>query len=125
MRSLKVPSKCLERVATLVAIADMMHDSSVFTHAGGLQNIEEADRYYSKLEDFDNKLHIGSYYLNRYHFEAMIRHYIYCAQQGQMKISFKDLLRMIAEGKMAQYEERVREYYNLMVSGTICQIRLL
>ena len=33
-----------------------------------------------------------------------------------MKISFKDLLRMIAEGKMAQYEERVREYYNLMVS---------
>jgi ribonucleoside-diphosphate reductase alpha chain len=46
----------------------------------------------------------------------MIRHYIYCAQQGQMKISFKDLLRMIAEGKMAQYEERVREYYNLMVS---------
>ncbi|MCY1156936.1 MAG: nrdZ, partial [Nitrososphaera sp.] len=111
------PKQMFERVATLVAIADMMHDSSVFTHAGGYtQNIEEADRYYSKLEDFDNKLHIGSFYLNRYHFEAMIRHYIYCAQQGQMKISFKDLLRMIAEGKMAQYEERVKEYYNLMVS---------
>ncbi|HJU34737.1 MAG TPA: ribonucleotide reductase N-terminal alpha domain-containing protein, partial [Nitrososphaera sp.] len=111
------PKQMFERVATLVAIADVMHDSSIFTPAGGYaQNIEAADRYYSKLEDFDNKLHIGSYYLNRYHFEAMIRHYIYCAQQGQMKISFKDLLRMIAEGKMAQYEERVREYYNLMVS---------
>ncbi|MCY1155409.1 MAG: nrdZ, partial [Nitrososphaera sp.] len=111
------PKQMFERVATLVAIADMMHDSSVFTHAGGYtQNIEEADRYYGKLGDFDNKLHIGSFYLNRYHFEAMIRHYIYCAQQGQMKISFKDLLRMIAEGKMAQYEERVKEYYNLMVS---------
>src|SRR5215218_3865285 len=111
------PKQMFERVATLVAIADVMHDSSIFTPAGGYtQNIEEADRYYGKLEDFDNKLHIGSHYLNRYHFEAMIRHYIYCAQQGQMKISFKDLLRMIAEGKMAQYEERVREYYNLMVS---------
>src|ERR687889_898859 len=111
------PKQMFERVATLVAIADVMHDSSIFTPAGGYtQNIEEADRYYGKLEDFDNKLHIGSYYLNRYHFEAMIRHYIYCAQEGQMKISFKDLLRMIAEGKMAQYEERVREYYNLMVS---------
>src|ERR671914_446190 len=111
------PKQMFERVATLVAIADVMHDSSIFTHAGGYtQNIEEADRYYSKLEDFDNKLHIGSYYLNRYHFEAIIRHYIYCAQQGQMKVSFKDLLRMIAEGKMAHYEERVREYYNLMVS---------
>src|ERR687889_21522 len=111
------PKQMFERVATLVAIADVMHDSSIFTPAGGhTQSIEEANRYYGKLEDFDNKLHIGNYYLNRYHFEAMIRHYIYCAQQGQMKISFKDLLRMIAEGKMAQYEERVREYYNLMVS---------
>jgi ribonucleoside-diphosphate reductase alpha chain len=111
------PKQMFERVATLVAIADVMHDSSIFAPAGGYaQNTEEADRYYGKLEDFDNKLHIGSYYLNRYHFEAMIRHYIYCAQQGQMKISFKDLLRMIAEGKMAQYEERIREYYNLMVS---------
>src|SRR5919206_5091902 len=111
------PKQMFERVATLVAIADVMHDSSIFAPAGGYaQNTEEADRYYGKLEDFDNKLHIGSYYLNRYHFEAMIRHYIYCAHQGQMKISFKDLLRMIAEGKMAHYEERVREYYNLMVS---------
>src|ERR671910_649848 len=114
---LEGPKQMFERVATLVAIADVMHDSSIFAHAGGYtQNIEEANRYYGKLEDFDNKLHIGSYYLNRYHFEAMIRHYIYCAQQGQMKISFKDLLRMIAEGKMAQYEDRIREYYNLMVS---------
>ena len=111
------PKQLFERVATLVAIADVMHDASIFTPAGDYaQNIEEADRYYSKLEDFDNKLHIGSYYLNRYHFEAIIRHYIYCAQQGQMKVSFKELLRMIAEGKMARYEERVREYYNLMVS---------
>src|ERR687893_3266786 len=111
------PKQMFERVATLVAIADVMHDSSIFTPAGGYtQNIEEANRYYGKLEDFDNKLHIGSYYLNRYHFEAMIRHYIYCAQQGQMKISFKDLLRTIAEGKMAHYEDRIREYYNLMVS---------
>jgi ribonucleoside-diphosphate reductase alpha chain len=33
-----------------------------------------------------------------------------------MKVSFKELLRMIAEGKMIQYEERIQEYYNLMVS---------
>jgi ribonucleoside-diphosphate reductase alpha chain len=111
------PKQMFERVATLVAIADVMHDPAVFAVAGGYsQNIEEADRYYRKLDDFDNKLHIGSYYVNKYHFEAIIRHYIYCAQQGQMKISFKDLLRMIAEGKMAQYEERIREYYHLMVS---------
>ena len=48
-----------ERVATLVAIADMMHDSSVFTHAGGLHRTLRG-RSLLKLEDFDNKLHIGS-----------------------------------------------------------------
>jgi len=111
------PKQMFERVATLVAIADVMHDPAVFNLAGGqTQSIEDADRYYKKLDDFDNKLHIGAYYLNKYHFEAMIRHYIYCAQAGQMKISFKELLRLVAEGKMAQYEERIIEYYNLMIS---------
>src|SRR3989442_5778439 len=111
------PKQMFERVATLVAVADVLHDPAIFNLAGGhTQNIEEAERYYDKLDDFDNKLHLGDYYLNRYHFEAMIRHYIYCAQHGQMKISFKEVLRMIAENKMEQYEERIWEYYNLMVS---------
>src|ERR671924_1027432 len=111
------PKQMFERVATLVAIADVMHDPAVFNLAGGhTQDIAEAERYYAKLGDFDNKLHIGEYYLNKYHFEAMIRHYVYCAKQGQMKVGFKELLRMIVEGKIAQYEERIREYYNLMVS---------
>ena len=111
------PKQMFERVATLVAVADLLHDPAVFNLAGGnTQSVEEAERYFTKLDDFDNKLHLGGYYLNKYHFEAMIRHYIYCAQHGQMKVSFKDLLRMLAEGKLAQYEERIYEYYNLMVS---------
>jgi len=111
------PKQMFERVATLVAIADIMQDPAVFNLAGGhTQSIEEAERYYAKLDDFDNKLHLGQYYLNKYHFEAVIRHYVYCAKQGQMKISFKELLRLVAEGKMEHYEDRVGEYYNLMVS---------
>ena len=111
------PKQMFERVATLVAIADVMHDTAVFNLAGGhTQSIEEAKRYYAKLDDFDNKLRLGGHYLNKYHFEAVIRHYVYCAKQGQMKLSFKELLRLIAEGKMAQYEDRVTEYYNIMVS---------
>ena len=43
-----------ERVAILVAIPDMMHDSRVFTLAGRcIQNIEEAEKYYAKIDDFD------------------------------------------------------------------------
>src|SRR5919202_1896571 len=111
------PKQMFERVAITVAIADVLHDPAVFNLSGShTQSIEEAERYYAKLDDFAYKLKIGEYYLNKYHFEALIRHYIYCTKQGQMKVSFKDLLRMMAEGKMVQYEERVKEYYNLMVS---------
>src|ERR671936_2412692 len=94
------PKLMFERVAILVAIPDLMHDSRLFNLAGGyIQNIEEAEKYYDKIDDFDLKLKVGNYYLNRYHFESLIRHYIYLVKSGQMKVGFKELLRFIAEGK--------------------------
>jgi ribonucleoside-diphosphate reductase alpha chain len=111
------PKIMLERVAILVAIADIIHDSQVFNLDGGyIQNIEEAEKYYSKIDDFDLKLKIGEYYLNKFHFESLVRHYIYLAKSGQMKTSFKELLRLVAKGRLAVYEERIKEYYDLMVS---------
>src|SRR4030095_15112066 len=86
------PKLMFERVAVLVSIPDMLHDTRVFSTAGGVsQNIEEARKYYSKIDDFDMNVKLGDYYLNRYHFEAMIRHFIYLAELGHMKVSFKEL----------------------------------
>ena len=111
------PKSMFERVAVLVTIPDMLHDTRIFSLAEGIsQNIQEAEKYYSKIDDFDMKLKIGDYYLNKYHFEAMIRHYVYLAKGGHMKVSFKELLRIIAEGSMSAFSERIIEYYNLMVS---------
>ena len=111
------PKQMFERVAILVAIPDVMHDSNLFDAVDGYtQSIEEAERYYMKINDFDLKLKIGNYYLNKYHFESLIRHYIYLASQKHMKVSFKELLKLIAEGKLAQYDENIREYYDLMIS---------
>jgi ribonucleoside-diphosphate reductase alpha chain len=111
------PKQMFERVAILVAMPDIMHDSHLFDLVGmHIQQIEEAEKYYAKIDDFDMKLKIGNFYLNKYHFEALIRHYIYLAKQGHMKLSFKEILRLMVEGKLAQYEERIREYYELMIS---------
>ena len=111
------PKQMFERVAILVAIPDIMHDSHLFDLVGmHIQQIEEAEKYYAKIDDFDMKLKIGNFYMNKYHFEALIRHYIYLAKQGHMKLSFKEILRLMVEGKLAQYEERIREYYELMIS---------
>ena len=111
------PKMMLERVSILVALADVIHDSQVFSLDGGhIQNIEEAEKYYSKIDDFHLKLKIGDYYINKYHFESLVRHYIYLAKSGHMKISFKELLRRIAKGELDVYEERIKEYYDLMKS---------
>src|SRR3989454_6447005 len=51
------PKQMFERVATLVALADVIHDPQVFNLAGGQkQDVEEASRYLSKIADFDLKL---------------------------------------------------------------------
>src|SRR2546422_391272 len=46
------PKQMFERVATLVAVADVLHDPAIFNLAGGhTQNIEEAERYYGMPDD--------------------------------------------------------------------------
>src|SRR5438067_9017565 len=84
------PKQMFERVAILVAIPDIMHDSRLFVLSKDKihnQSVEDAEKYYPKLNDFDLKLKIGRYNLNKYHFEAMIRHYIDLARKEQMKIT--------------------------------------
>ena len=98
------PKQLFERVAILVVIPDIIHDSSIFDLNGNhKQSLIDAEKYYEKLDDFDNKLKIGNYYFNKFHFESLIRTYINESKIGRMKASFKELLRMIAEGKMSSY----------------------
>ena len=111
------PRQMFERVAILATLPDLVHDSRIFDIESKHSNYtNEAEKYYDKIDDFHLKLKIGEFYLNKYHFESLIRLYIDLAKEKHMKCSFKDLLRLVAEGKMSIYESRIREYYNLMVS---------
>jgi ribonucleoside-diphosphate reductase alpha chain len=114
------PRQMFERVAILAALPDLLHDPKIFDtesmHSIDTTDTTDAEKYYNKIDDFHLKLKIGEFYLNRYHFESLVRLYIDLAKKKHMKCSFKDLLRLIAEGKMSTHEGRIREYYNLMVS---------
>ncbi len=106
-----------ERVAVLVGIADILKDPAIFQVEGGYtQNTEDAARYLDKLDDFNYKFKVGKYYLNKYHFRSLINHYIDLAKHGQMKISIKEFLTMLAANKFEQQAERIKEYYDLMIS---------
>ena len=113
----ETPSELFERVAVLVAISDMLRNSELFVAEGGIsQNIEEATEYLKKLDDFNYKFKIGKYYLNKWHFRCLINCYVGLANQGKMKVPFKELLTMIASKKLDGYADKISEYYELMVS---------
>jgi len=109
------PSQMFERVALLVAIGDLLRDSLIFSREGGIsQNVEEARSYLGKLDDFDYKFKLGEHYLNKWHFRGLINLYIDLAMKNQMKVSFKELLTMIAAKKFDTYADKVSEYFDLM-----------
>ena len=109
------PTAMFERVAILIGIGDLLHDSEIFIKNGNTsQNTEEATEYLTKLDHFDYKFKIGEYYLNKWHFRGLINGYVDLAKKGQMKIGFKELLTQLAGKKFNIYSEKINEYYSLM-----------
>lgn len=114
---IETPSQMFERVAILVGIGDMLYDSQVFDRSGNnTQDVEEAKSYLEKLDAFDYKFKVGDYFFNKWHFRALINHYVTLATKGQMKVSFKDLLTLLAGKKLEVYSERITEYFEMMTA---------
>ncbi len=109
------PTQMFERVAILVGIGDMLYDSQIFDKSGNnKQDIDEAKSYLEKLDAFDYKFKVGDYFFNKWHFRSLITHYVTLANKGQMKISFKDLLTLLAGKKLENYADKITEYFTMM-----------
>ena len=113
---IETPTQCLERVATIVGVAEILYSSDVFDKTGGHeQDILEALVYLDKLDAFDNKFRIGQYYLNKFHFHSLIKHYVRLCKGGHMTVSFKEVLMMPTAKKFAHFESKIQHYYGLML----------
>ena len=111
------PTQMFERVAILVGVGDLLYDSQIFDKSGNTkQDIDEAKSYLDKLDAFDYKFKVGDYYLNKWHFRSLINHYVTLANKNQMKVSFKDLLTLLAAKKLDSYADKITEYFELMTS---------
>ena len=111
------PTQMFERVAILVGIGDILYDSQVFDKSGNTkQNIDEAESYLEKLDAFDYKFKVGNYFFNKWHFRSLINHYVTLANKGQMKVSFKDLLTLLAAKKLDSYADKITEYFEMMTT---------
>ena len=111
------PSQMFERVAILVGIGDILYDVQIFDKAGAhKQDLDEAKSYLEKLDAFDYKFKVGQYFFNKWHFRSLINHYIELAGKGQMRVTFKNLLTLLAAKKLDSYADKITEYFELMVS---------
>ncbi|MDC0154258.1 adenosylcobalamin-dependent ribonucleoside-diphosphate reductase [Nitrosopumilus sp.] len=114
---IETPTQMFERVAILVGIGDMLYDSQIFDKSGNnTQDIDEANSYLEKLDAFDYKFKVGDYFFNKWHFRSLINHYVTLANKGQMKVSFKDLLTLLAAKKLEVYSDRITEYFEMMTA---------
>ena len=114
---IETPTQMFERVAILVGIGDMLYDSQVFDKsANTTQDIDEAKSYLEKLDAFDYKFKVGDYFFNKWHFRSLINHYVTLANKGQMKVSFKDLLTLLAAKKLEVYSDKITEYFKMMTA---------
>ena len=111
------PTQMFERVAILVGIGDILYDSQIFDKSGNnTQDVEEAKSYLEKLDAFDYKFKVGNHFFNKWHFRSLINHYITLANKGQMKVSFKELLTLLAAKKLESYADKITEYFEMMVA---------
>jgi ribonucleoside-diphosphate reductase alpha chain len=110
------PKQMFERVAMLVVIPDLLHDSRVFDKEGK----QEVKSNEFKLEDYEDKLGFrtenGFITWNKYHLEKMLSLYNELNSQGKMKVSFKEFLKMLENGEFQDYYKNFKEYFDLMVS---------
>jgi len=109
------PKELFERVSTLAVIPDLLYDERVFdkngTHKVDLSRVEE---YLKALDEYDGKLSIGRFKLNKYHFERLLSLYRELSEKGRMKVSIDELIGMLENGAFDDYESEVEEYFRLM-----------
>lgn len=111
------PADMFRRVAVLVGLADVLYDPVVFDRNGNhVHDVDEALGYLAKLDNFDKKFKIGNDFINKWHFRALINHYVTLARTGSMKMGFKDILTMLASKKFDSHASKIDEYYDLMTS---------
>jgi len=113
------PKRMFQRVAALIVIPDILHDSKIFDRS--FNQPEHPTEEFSP-EEFDGKLGLGrtpeggfEVTWNKWHLERMKALYDELNRRGAMKVSWSTFLEMLQKGEFDRYHHNYLQYYNLMV----------
>ncbi|MEM1577412.1 MAG: adenosylcobalamin-dependent ribonucleoside-diphosphate reductase [Candidatus Pacearchaeota archaeon] len=114
------PKQLFQRVALHVGIVDILYDEKFFSKEKIinkekiLTELNKIKKLKEKIEEYDNKLSIGKYKLNKWHFEGLLRVYERLLKEGKMKLGIEEVLKIIENGEVNNYEKLIDEYFDLM-----------
>ena len=118
---IETPKQMFERVSLLMGLANIVHDKSVrrerdasVSGTSDGDKKKEALSYLESLDEFDGKLRIKSYMLNKWHLRSLIDSYV--NEASNLSVSFKDLLDMIARGDFDYLAGTIDTYYEMMTA---------
>lgn len=110
-RLVETPKQLFTRVAVHTALPDIFYDEAVYDTSGS-QAVHPTEKF--EPEVYDGEISVGKYVLNRYHLEAVKRMYDRFNRNGQMKVSWSELLDMLKDGLFNKYEKTATEFYDMM-----------
>ncbi|MEK6904616.1 MAG: adenosylcobalamin-dependent ribonucleoside-diphosphate reductase [Nanoarchaeota archaeon] len=110
---IETPKPLFTRIATHITLPDVIYDERMYD-IDGKQKIHPDEEF--NPEEFHNKVRIGNYFLNQYHLEALKRMYDRMNHWHQIKLSWSTFFSMIKNNEFEEYENNLKEFYNLMVS---------
>ncbi|HMK82098.1 MAG TPA: adenosylcobalamin-dependent ribonucleoside-diphosphate reductase, partial [Candidatus Bathyarchaeia archaeon] len=112
-RLIETPKQLFMRIAVHGSLPDLFYDNAIFDMKKQ-QKKHEAEGF--EPVEFQEKITIGKYRLNRYHLEALKRMYDRFDNEGNMKVSWTQFFEMLKTGHFNQVEKRIGSFYNLMVT---------
>lgn len=107
----ETPKQLFTRVATHAALPDLFYHTSIYSAEADQQTHPNEE---FAPEEYDEKLSIGQYTLNKYHLDAVKRMYNRFNEKKHMKKSWTDFLISLQKGEFDEYEQNVKEFFTLM-----------
>jgi ribonucleoside-diphosphate reductase alpha chain len=110
---IETPKQLFTRIAIHAALPNLLYDEAVHDLKKG-QKAHQKESF--DPSEYDEKISIGKYPLNKYHLQALKRMYERFDSEASMKVSWTQFLEMLQSAQFARHEKSVDSFYDLMVS---------
>jgi ribonucleoside-diphosphate reductase alpha chain len=110
---IETPKQLFTRIAVHSSLPDLFYDPMIYD-LNKKQNTHDSESF-DPLQ-YNERVSIGKYVLNRYHLEALKRMYDRFNRDGAMRVSWSNFLEKLRAGEFNKFQKSIDAFYALMVT---------